>query len=60
MTMLMITHDINEAAFLSHRVIYLNNGKAEKDLRIDVETPREIGDPRLLNYQNYLLHSVFK
>ncbi len=60
MTMLMITHDINEAVFLGNRVLYLNGGKIEKDIGIDVETPRQIGDNRLLTYQNLLLNSVFK
>ncbi len=59
-TMLMITHDINEAVFLSNKVVYLDNGKAAKEMYIDVPMPRQIGAPQLQNYQNELLQYIIK
>ncbi len=60
MTMLMITHDINEAVFLSTKVAYLNEGVLEQEVEIDLEIPRKIDDPRLLPYQRRLLNIILE
>ncbi|MCD8338961.1 MAG: aliphatic sulfonate ABC transporter ATP-binding protein, partial [Burkholderiales bacterium] len=60
MTMLMITHDINEAVFLSNKVVYLEDGKVAKKMEIDVPMPRKLGDPKLQAYQNELLDYILR
>ena len=59
---MMITHDVDEAIFMSDRVIMMTNGpKATigEDIRIDLERPRErislAGDSRYVGYRTRLL-----
>ncbi|MCW6507328.1 ABC transporter ATP-binding protein [Lichenifustis flavocetrariae] len=48
-TVLFVTHDIDEAVYLADRVIALGGkpGEVRSSLPIDVERPRRRGDPRL-------------
>lgn len=47
-TFLMVTHDVDEAVYLSDRVILMttDSGRIEKDLKIDLKRPRNRDDER--------------
>lgn len=62
-TIIMITHDIEEALFLSDRVVVLNNGPASTIREIvDVDLPRPrnkieiVKTPRYIELRDHLLH----
>ena len=65
-TVIFVTHDVEEAALLSRRVIALTRTPAiiDKDLRIDLPYPRNHlttrEDPRFGSYRRELLHSIFQ
>jgi len=52
-TVMMITHDIDEAVFLSDRVLVMSQqqGQIKADIRIDLVHPR---DRRSVQYRNYI------
>ena len=52
-TVVMVTHDVDEAVYLSDRVIVLSNdrGRIVEDLKIDLERPRK---RESLEYKEYL------
>lgn len=43
-TIVLITHDINEAILLSDKVVYLDKGKIRKEWMINVPHPRKVGE----------------
>lgn len=59
-TMLLITHDINEAVLLSDEILYLHEGQIKKKISVDLSKPRKYGEENLIPYQkelfNYFLH----
>jgi nitrate ABC transporter ATP-binding subunit len=65
-TVLMITHDIDEALFLADRVVMMTNGPAAKIgeiLEIPFERPRDrlklAEDPQYISLRNYALEFLF-
>jgi len=65
-TVLMITHDIDEALFLSDRLVLMTNGPAAKIgeiLTIPFEHPRDrdhiLEDPQYYDLRNYVLDYLF-
>lgn len=46
-TIVLITHDINEAILLSDKVVYLDKGKIRKEWMINVPHPRKVGETDL-------------
>jgi nitrate ABC transporter ATP-binding subunit len=65
-TVLMITHDIDEALFLADRVVMMTNGPAAKIgeiLKIPFERPRDrlklAEDPQYIELRNYALEFLF-
>jgi NitT/TauT family transport system ATP-binding protein len=56
-TGLLVTHDVEEAAFMSNRVIVLSDRPAtiKADIRIDLPFPRHRGDPRLAELRRQIL-----
>ncbi len=65
-TVLMITHDIDEALFLADRVVMMTNGPAAKIgevLKIPFERPRDrlklAEDPQYCELRNYALEFLF-
>jgi nitrate/nitrite transport system ATP-binding protein len=66
-TVLMITHDIDEALFLADRVVMMTNGPAAKIgeiLDIPFSRPRDrqriMEDPEYFNLRNYALDFLFR
>jgi nitrate ABC transporter ATP-binding subunit len=65
-TVLMITHDIDEALYLADRVVMMTNGPAAKIgevLKIPFERPRDrlklAEDPQYIELRNYALEFLF-
>jgi bicarbonate transport system ATP-binding protein len=65
-TVLMITHDIDEALFLADRLVMMTNGPAAKIgeiLQIPFERPRDrdriLEDPEYYNLRNYALDFLY-
>jgi nitrate/nitrite transport system ATP-binding protein len=66
-TVLMVTHDVDEAVLLSDRVVMLTNGPAAgigEILAIDLPRPRErlslAGHPRYLQYRKSVLQFLYQ
>jgi NitT/TauT family transport system ATP-binding protein len=55
-TVIMVTHDVDEAVFLSDRIIVLaeNGGRIKSDIRVDLERPRNRREPRYQELVNSL------
>ncbi len=63
LTVMFVTHDIDEAVFLSDRVLVMTSrpGKIKEDIRIDIERPRRFevfSTPEFFEYKSQLLESV--
>jgi NitT/TauT family transport system ATP-binding protein len=63
LTVLFVTHDIDEAVFLSDRVLVMTNrpGRIKMDIRVELERPRRfelLASPEFLEYKGELLRSV--
>ncbi|MBB5662059.1 sulfonate transport system ATP-binding protein [Rhizobium leguminosarum] len=52
---LLVTHDVDEAISLADRILVLDEGRLIEDLRIDLPTPRDHGDPRFAEFRSHLL-----
>lgn len=59
-TTLMVTHDLDEAIYLSDRIVVLTDPPANitADIRIELERPRERGDARFQEYLARLLNAM--
>ncbi|UGQ11563.1 ABC transporter ATP-binding protein [Yinghuangia sp. ASG 101] len=57
-TVLLVTHDVEEALVLSDRVIVLGEGRVARDLAVDLPRPRRRGDPRLARWKEELLEQL--
>lgn len=57
-TVLLITHDVEEALLLADRVIVLQDGRLVNDLRVPLERPRHRGDAWLATHKETLLDQL--
>lgn len=59
-TMLLITHDVDEAIYLSQKVIIMSPrpGRVIETLKIDLAYPRNRSDANFTYYRNYILHKL--
>jgi sulfonate transport system ATP-binding protein len=57
-SVLLVTHDVDEAIVLADRVLVLENGRVGLDLAIDVPHPRSYRDPLLSRYGERLLTAL--
>ena len=59
-TVVFITHNIEEAVYLAERVIILTNKPAgiKEEVFIDLPHPRDITDPRFIEYRNYITDKI--
>lgn len=58
MTMIMVTHDVDEAVYMSDRVIVMTPrpGKTEKNIDIELSRPRARSNPEFLKYRTQILN----
>ena len=57
-TVLLVTHDVDEAVLLADRVLVLEDGRFTLDLPIDLPHPRTARDERLVGYRDQLLTAL--
>jgi sulfonate transport system ATP-binding protein len=57
-TVLLVTHDVDEAVVLADRVLVLEEGRFTLDLAVDLPHPRTLRDPRLAGYREQLLAAL--
>ncbi|MBW7572370.1 ABC transporter ATP-binding protein [Caproiciproducens faecalis] len=59
-TVVFITHNIEEAVYVAERVIILSNKPAhiKEELKIDLPHPRNIADPKFIEYRNYITDKI--
>ncbi|MET9898367.1 ABC transporter ATP-binding protein [Streptomyces sp. NPDC006446] len=57
-SVLLVTHDVDEAIVLADRVLVLDRGRIGVDLTIDRPHPRSYRDPRLGEYRERLLSAL--
>ncbi|HTJ71481.1 MAG TPA: ABC transporter ATP-binding protein [Actinospica sp.] len=57
-TVLLVTHDVDEAVLLADRVLVLEEGRFSLDLPIDLPHPRSARDERLAGYRDRLLTAL--
>lgn len=62
MTMLFVTHDVDEAIFLADRVLVMSAkpGKVKEVVTIDLPSPRTRDSEQFDEYRHYLLHQVYE
>jgi len=54
-TVLMVTHDVDEAVLLADRVLVLTDGVISLDVPVDVPSPRLRSDPSFIRLRSHLL-----
>ncbi len=54
-TVLLVTHDVDEAVLLADRVLVLTDGRFSLDAIVDVATPRQRSDRRFIELRSQLL-----
>ncbi|MDR2505011.1 MAG: ABC transporter ATP-binding protein [Oscillospiraceae bacterium] len=59
-TMLMVTHDVDEAIYMSDCVVLLSPrpGRIEKTVEIELPRPRDRNDDRFISYRKTILESL--
>ena len=57
-TVLLVTHDVDEAVVLADRVLVLEDGRFSLDLPVDLPHPRTLRDPQLAEYRERLLAAL--
>jgi sulfonate transport system ATP-binding protein len=57
-SVLLVTHDVDEAVVLADRVLVLDDGRFSLDLEIDLPHPRTFREPRLTEYRERLLTAL--
>lgn len=59
-TIVFVTHHVPEAAYLSDRIAILsaNPARIKEIIEVDVKRPREMNDPKLLDYEQQILEAL--
>ncbi|WP_436669325.1 ATP-binding cassette domain-containing protein [Paenibacillus kandeliae] len=59
LTVVLVTHDVSEAVALADRVLLIENGQIELDVRITLDRPRE-RDSGFAHFENLILNRLLK
>lgn len=59
-TVLLVTHDVSEAAAMADRVLLIEDGKIGLDLTVDLSRPRRMGSVRLAELEADVLNRVMQ
>ncbi len=59
-TVLLVTHDVQEAVALADRVVLIEDGAVALDLRVDLPRPRHRGNPAFAALEERLLNRVLQ
>lgn len=54
-SVLLVTHDVDEAISLADRILVLDQGRFVEDLTVDLPAPRDLGTRRFAEIRNHLL-----
>ena len=59
-TVLMVTHDVDEAIYMGTRVLVMEPrpGKIKEDIRINLDYPRNRSSHKFTEYRNYILEML--
>lgn len=57
-SVLLVTHDVDEAIVLADRILVLDHGRLSLDLPVDLPHPRTYRDPQLAEYREQLLAAL--
>jgi ABC-type nitrate/sulfonate/bicarbonate transport system ATPase subunit len=59
-TMLLVTHDIDEAIYMSDRIVIMTPrpGRIEREIEIDLERPRQRNSPEFLRFRSDILEHL--
>ena len=59
-TMLLVTHDIDEAIYMSDRIVIMTPrpGRIERTIRVDLARPRERSSAEFLNLRGQILEML--
>jgi sulfonate transport system ATP-binding protein len=53
-----VTHNVDEALLIGHKIVILDKGKIIKEYKIDLEFPRDIYSQKLLNIKKDILSKL--
>lgn len=54
-TVLLVTHDVEEALLLADRVVVMRDGVISREVRVDLPRPRDMADPAFVELRSQLL-----
>lgn len=59
MTIVFITHDVNEAVILGSEVIVMDGGKVVEKVNVDLPYPRNSSNKEFIQYRDFLLDKIY-
>ena len=57
-TFVLVTHDIEEAVYLSGKVLVMDAGRVIKEVDVDLPYPRNTSDPRFLEIRDSIYQAI--
>jgi sulfonate transport system ATP-binding protein len=58
LSVLIITHDVDEAILLADRALVIERGRLVANIEIDLPRPREVGQPGFVALRKKLLNAI--
>jgi sulfonate transport system ATP-binding protein len=58
LSVLLITHDVDEAILLADRALVIDRGRIVTSIDIDLPRPRDLGQPTFFSLRKRLLHAI--
>lgn len=58
-TVIFVTHDLSEAALIADRIIVMGDGEIQRDIRVELERPRDLDELRFTPEYQDLVHSLW-